>query len=216
MSNQIVLITQPDFDRTTRYISSWSEFVEEFSVKRGNDTITLKGKRANRFEFESVTKKTQPQLIMLNGHGNDSEVAGQDNETLLTTNSVDEVVKGRIIYALSCSAAKKLGHDCVKKGALAFFGYTQDYIFLHNHPKVSRPKEDKRAELFFGPSNLIPISLIKGNNVKNSYQGSKDLLRKNILDLLNSETYNEDRICLPYLIWNYQNLVYLGDENAKL
>lgn len=216
MSNNSVLITQPNFDRTTRYTSAWSEFVEEFSLKRGNKTITLKGRRANRSEFESIIKKVQPQLIMLNGHGNDDNVAGQNNEILLESNSSSEIVKDRIIYALSCSAAKKLGHDCVIKGSRAFIGYSEDYIFLHNHPKVSKPKEDRRAELFFGPSNLIPISLIKGNNVKDSYHGSKSLLRKNILELLNSETYNEDRICLPYLIWNYQNLTFLGDENVKL
>lgn len=216
MSNHTILITQPDFDRTTRYTSAWSELVEEFSLKRGNKTITLKGRRANRLEFESVIIKTQPQFIMLNGHGDDNNIAGQDNEILLEASSSNEFIGNRIIYALSCSTAKKLGHNCVKKGTRAFIGYNEDYIFLHNHPKVSKPKEDKRAELFFGPSNLIPISLIKGNNVKESYQGSKNLLRKNILNLLNSETYNENRICLPYLIWNFQNLTFLGNAKAKL
>lgn len=216
MSNYSVVITQPDFDRATRYISLWSKEVEEFSISRGNKTIILKGKRANRREFESVVSKIQPHLIMLNGHGNDNEVMGQDNEVLLAENDNEIIIKGKIVYALSCSAAKSLGYECVKKGTKAFIGYSEDYIFLHTHPKMSRPREDKRASLFFKPSNLIPISLLKGNNVKDSYVGSKNLLRKTIIDLLHSEVYNEDRICLRYLVWNYSNLTLIGDKNATL
>ena len=216
MSNQSILITQPDFDRTTRYISAWSNEVEEFSKKRGNKTITLKGKRANRSEFESVISKIEPKLIMLNGHGNDNEVAGQDNEVLLDLKSREEIIRGKIFYALSCSAAKTLGIDCVKKGTIAFIGYSEAYIFLHSHLKISRPREDKRAQLFFKPSNLIPISLIKGNNTKDSFHDSKNAMKRTIVDLLNSETSNEERACLPYLVWNYQHLTLLGDGTAKL
>lgn len=216
MSNQAILITQPDFDRTTRYISAWSGEVAEFSLKRGNKTITVKGKRANRSEFESIISKIEPKLIMLNGHGNDNEVYGQGNEVLLDLKSGEEIIKGKIFYALSCSAAKTLGTDCVKKGTIAFIGYSGDYIFLHSHLKVSRPREDKRAKLFFKPSNLIPISLIKGNNTHDSYKDSKNALRRIIVDLLNSETSNEERACLPYLVWNYQHLTLLGNGKAKL
>lgn len=216
MSNHSILITQPDFDRTTRYISAWSKEVEEFSINRGNKTITLEGLRANRSEFESVVRKIEPQLIMLNGHGNDSEVAGQDNETLLDSKSDEDITKGKIIYALSCSAAKTLGFNCVRRGTEAFIGYSEEYIFLHSHIKVSRPREDERAALFFKPSDLIPVSLMKGNTSQDSYQGSKDMLRRTILDLLNSETANAERVCLPYLVWNYRHLTLIGDQEAVL
>lgn len=210
------MITQPNFDKTTQYVSVWSEEVEEFSLERGNKTITLKGRRSNRADFESIIRKTAPQLIMLNGHGNDNEVAGQDNEVILDLESAEEIIKGKIIYALSCSAAKILGHNCIKKGAVAFIGYSKEYIFLHSHIKVSRPREDKRAALFFKPSNQIPISLIKGNTAQESYQDSKGILRRAILDLLNSETSNAERVCLPYLVWNYRHLTLIGYEEAKL
>ena len=216
MSNTSILITQPNFDKTTQYVSAWSEEVEDFSLKRGNKTITLKGRRSNRAEFESVMRKTAPQLVMLNGHGNDNEVAGQDNEVILDSKSAEDIIKGKIIYALSCSAAKVLGHDCIKKGTIAFVGYSEEYIFLHSHIKVSRPREDKRAALFFKPSNQISMSLIKGNTTKESYQDSKGMLRRTILDLLNSETSYAERVCLPYLTWNYRHLTLLGDEEAKL
>lgn len=216
MNKLTVLITQPDFDKTTRYVSVWSEEVEEFSNSRGHKTITLKGKRANKAEFESIIQKTEPQLIMFNGHGNDNQIYGQDDEILLETESSDSVVNDKLIYALSCSSAKSLGGICIKKGAKVFIGYKEDYIFIHDYPKISRPKEDVKAQLFFKPSNLIPISLIKGNSAIDSYQGSKNLLRKNISELLNSESFNENRACLPYLVWNYQNLTLLGDEEAKL
>src|SRR5260221_2554666 len=122
MSNSPILITQPDFDKTTRYISAWSEEVAEFSLKKGDKTITLTGKRVNQAEFESIVTKTNPRLIMLNGHGNHEEILGQDNETILNSSSSQEITKDRIIYALSCSSAKLLGVNCVKKGTLAFIG----------------------------------------------------------------------------------------------
>lgn len=196
MNRYTILITQPDFDRTTRYVSIWSEEVEEFSNTRGH--------------------KTEPQLVMFNGHGNDSEIYGQDNEILLDHRSIETTIDGRIIYALACSSAKSLGKVCITNRAKAFIGYTDDFIFLHHYPKISKPREDKRARLFFKPSNLIPISLIKGNTTGYSYIASKNLLKKNILELLTSEVYNEDRICLRYLTWNYQNLTLLGDTKAKL
>ncbi len=216
MNDTPILITQPNFDKTTQYVSTWSEEVEEFSLKRGNKTITLKGKRSNRDEFESVMRKTVLQLVMLNGHGNDNEVAGQDNEVILDLESAEEIIKGKIIYALSCSATKVLGHSCIKKGAVAFIGYSEEYIFLHSHIKVSRPREDKRAALFFKPSNQIPISLIKGNTAQESYQDSKGILKRVISDLFNSETSNAERVCLPYLIWNYRHLTLLGYEKGTL
>lgn len=163
-----------------------------------------------------MLKKTQPQLIMLNGHGNDSQVAGQDNEVLLDTPPGKDIVDGRIIYALSCSAARILGHSCIKNGAKAFIGYNEDYIFLHKHPKISHPLQDKRASLFFEPSNLIPISLLKDKTSKEAYSASRQQLRKNIIDFFNSETYNEEIICLPYLLWNYENLALLGNQEASL
>lgn len=178
MNKFTVLITQPDFDKTTRYVSTWSEEVEEFSKSRGHKTIILKGKRANREEFESVIQKTEPQLVMFNGHGNDGQINGQEDEILLDSSSDENITKDKIIYALSCSAAKSLGNTCIKKRTKAFIGYKEDYIFIHDYPKISRPREDKKAQLFFKPSNLIPISLIKGNSAGNSYKGSRDLLRK--------------------------------------
>lgn len=216
MSNASILITQPNFDKTTQYVSAWSEEVEEFSLKRGNKTIALKGKRANRTEFESVIRKTTPQLLMLNGHGNDSEVAGQDHEVILDSKSTEDITRGRIIYALSCSAAKILGHDCIEKGAKTFIGYSEEYIFLHSHLKVARPRQDKMAALFFKPSNLIPISLIKGNTTGDSYKDSKNALRRTVVDLLNSEVTNDQRVCLRYLVWNYQHLTLLGSEGTQI
>ena len=172
MNKFTILITQPNFDKTTRYVSVWSEEVEGFSNSRGHKTITLKGKRANKEEFESVVQKIEPQLIMFNGHGNDNQIDGQGNEILLESESDQSIMRDRIIYALSCSAAKFLGHICIDKGTKVFIGYKEDYIFIHNYLKISRPREDKRAELFFGPSNLIPISLIKGNSVTESFEKS--------------------------------------------
>ena len=78
-----ILVTRPDHDFTTRYISAWSEEYIKLASTKGLTVIDLKRDRANRKEFESVIEKKNPGFLIMNGHGNASEVTGHDNQTLV-------------------------------------------------------------------------------------------------------------------------------------
>ena len=134
--NKAVVITQPDYDYTTRYISAWAGKIIDLCRKKKIQTITLKGKRSNRHEFESVVKKVNPRFIFLNGHGNEIAVAGQDGEILVQLNINESTLRSRIIYALSCRSAKILGKEGISKGVETYIGYKEDFIFSYDENEL--------------------------------------------------------------------------------
>lgn len=211
------LVTRPSYDFATRYISTWAKRVIDWAEPRSNIKIfDLERKRACRNEFETMIKHNDPQLVLLNGHGNSTTVLGNDEEPLVSVGMNELSLAGRIIYALACSCAKTLGPASVAKGALAFIGYQEDFIFLYDTEKRTRPHEDKTAALFFDPSTLIPFSLLKGSSAKEAHQHATVAFTKNIRRLLASDSPVEDVAAVRYLLWNLQNLVCIGDKNARL
>ena len=60
---QHLLVTRPEYDYTTRYISAWAK-ISETSRTKGYAVIDLNRKRANRKEFESVVKRKKPTLVV--------------------------------------------------------------------------------------------------------------------------------------------------------
>src|SRR3989338_9661118 len=118
-----LLITRPEHDPGTRYLSRWSERVIEEAQKRNFDVIDLHKEKATRKEFEGRVKKIQPEFILINGHGSENSVTGHDNEVLVQHGDNEALLHNRITYAVSCDSAAVLGTECVKKGKTTFLGY---------------------------------------------------------------------------------------------
>ena len=210
-----MLVTQPTSDYTTRYISTWANFVVDLAKKRRVNVVCLKSKRANRKEFQSVVMKTKPRFLFLNGHGNEKTVAGQNNEILVGVRDTKAILKKKIVYALACSSAKILGRKSVKDGTDAYLGYDEDFIFFYDEKCRTRPKNDLTAKLFLDPSNTIPISLLKGHPAGKAYENSQSMYKKIVVQLLGSQS-SEDRTYLKYLIWDMTNQVCLGNKKAAI
>ncbi len=201
-----LLTVRPYYDLTTHYLSYWcGSFIKQF--KESHNIVDLKDKRANKKEFTSVINKIQPLIIIINGHGNDSVITGQDNQLLIAVGINDELTKGRIIYAISCKSASKLGASCVKKGAIAFIGYKEDFIFVTTKEKETKPLDDKRASLFLEPSNRVMIALSKGYKPQEAHNQSKKHILKNIQDIITKSP--SEGYLVSYLLWNYQHQVCL-------
>lgn len=211
-----MLVTQPESDYTTRYISCWAEKVILFSEKKRLKTVTLKRKRANRKEFTSVLKKTDYRLLFLNGHGSETAVFGGDNKPILEIGKNEELTKEKIVYALSCRSAKVLGKQCVKKSADAYLGYDEDFIFAYDQMRRTKPASDKTAALFLDPSNILVISLIKGHNCQRSHKNSQNAFKRTIFKILSSQSKKEERSYLRYLTWDMNHQVRLGKKEVTL
>mgnify|MGYP001587644496 CR=1 FL=1 len=214
--NKTILVTQPEYDYTTRYISTWAEKVVQYAKNKNNNVIVLKNDRANRDTLRNVTNKTKPTFIFLNGHGANNMVAGQDNKPMITDTDNLDFLKNKILYALSCQSAKNLGPYCVNNAVKTYIGYTEDFIFIIDRAKRTNPKRDNVAALFLDASNEIPISLIKGKTTKDAYNDSQNSFRKKIRSLLTSESTIDQTSTIRFLFWDMKHQVCLGDQDAKI
>src|SRR3990167_5526558 len=209
--NKTLLITRPKHDVTVRYLFYWSKKIIKLAQEKSINVWNLEGKRANYREIESMLKKRKPSLVFFNGHGDDDRIAGHDDEALLVVGKNEELLISKIVYVLSCRSGKKLGYESVKKGALGYIGYDDDFIFIIDPDRISDPLRDKTAELFLEASNQVMICLIKGHNIKYSHEKSKKIFLNNARKLINSES--EQSYLIPYLLWDMQHQVCLGNKN---
>ncbi len=183
-----MIITRPNHDFATKYLFHWSQFVIDAAKKHRIPVIDLKGKLANRKELTKSIRKTSPDFIFINGHGDDGLVAGYNNRILVEVGDNERIFSGAIVFSRSCRSAAKLGKSCVKKGTRAYIGYTDDFIFYSDE-----------AAKFLEPSNLIATSLLNGNTANQADQKSKDAYAKIIKKLKTTRVPAKDRELIPYL-----------------
>ena len=213
--NKGMIITLPRNDYVTEYISQFSSEIIDEADKKGINVKKLKDKQANRREFETVVKKLNYKLIILNGHGSDKSIEGQ-NEVLVECKINDSILRERITYARSCNAGKVLGKSCMKNNKKGcFLGYELPFMFYIDENWISTPKRDKIAPLFLEPSNLVPISLIKGNSAFHAHENSKKQLLKNINKVLRNGS--KESFLFAEALWNnYTGQVLIGNDSASL
>jgi len=208
------LITRPEHDDTTHYLSNWSKETIKIAEGQGWKVLDLHGERANKNEFESKMKKLSPNIVMINGHGNIDLVMGHQNQILLKAGLNEDLLKSKIVYALSCKSAKVLGPKSIQAGALSYTGYEDDFIFVYEPELFSRPLLDKTAGLFLGPSNTFIESLIKGNSVRESFERSRNILTKNFNRALS--TLEGDPTTARFLWWNLRNFISHGNLDVSI
>lgn len=212
-----ILVTRSEHDLCTRYLSRWCDKVlRDMKASALYDLYDLKDSKANKAELESRIKKLNPKLLLLNGHGNSKSVTGYNNEELIHADKNVGLLSKRITYAISCSCAKILGPKAVKVGAKAFIGYKDDFILPSNSNSSTRPLSDKRAKPFMEASNYLIYSLLRGHSAGESTKRSRDMLKNSYLKLLASDADSDAKKYAPFLMWNYNNLVCLGDSKATI
>jgi len=213
--DKTLLITRPENDETTFYISKWSEKIIDEAKRKSVRVIDLHREKANRERVVGTLEKTSIKLVVFNGHGSDGSIYGHDDKAILETTDT-KAVKDKIVYARACRAANILGHNAIASGAVSFLGYTEDFIFFHDPESERRPLEDKTAELFLQPSNYIPISLLKGHTTGGANNRSKNLFIRNIEKLVIAGPRSYDYVTARYLLWDVTFQVCLGNQNATL
>ena len=209
-----VLITRPDYDDVTFYLSKWSNTIIKKAEAVGHRVVDLRSKRATRQTFESVVEGSKPRLILLNGHGSNDSVAGQAGEVILDKRNI-KILKAKLVHAFSCSAAKELGQMAVDSGCEAFAGYTAPFLFIIDNNKSNTPLRDNVARPFFESANTLPLVLLKGRKMKDAVKEAKAAYSRWII-YYRTHTTLEGADVLPYLIWNLSILAYSGSDSASL
>lgn len=205
------LITRPEHDNTTNYLSRYSELIIEFSKKKGIIFFDFRKDRVIKAEIKKLINKKNPKLIIFNGHGTEDSVRGHKDETLVKVGENEDLLNGRMVYAVSCQSARVLGRE---SKAESYIGYNDDFVFVFDKNKTADPLKDNLAKNFLEPSNELVISLLKGNNAKESCDRSKNMFKKNINRLLTSEAPHGSENIARYLFWDLRHQVLLGNEEA--
>lgn len=210
-----IIITRPEHDVTTRYLSSWGKKIIDVAKEKGLSIYDLHKEKVNQKEFTGRVSKLDPKLVLLNGHGSDDRVTGHDNKVLVKAGQNDNLLHNRITYALSCHSARVLGRKVTKKGFSTYIGYTNEFIFILSNNCFSRPLDDKRALPFMEASNQVAISLLKGHTAKESSNRSKEIFQSNYTKLLSSDTDPDSLQAAQCLWWNMKHQVCLGDKEMR-
>lgn len=214
--SKAILITRPDHDLITTYLFQWSEYVINLANRKNIKVLDLSGKKANEKMFTSYMVKNEPILVFFNGHGNKDIITGYNNEPLVVANKNEKLLKKKIVYARSCDAAESLGKLCIKNGALVFIGYKKKYTICYSNSSITHPLQDDIAKLFITPSNLVPMSFLKGNTARDAYRKSQESMARNFSYMLSTRATLAQKDAAPYLWINRKYQVLLGDPNAKI
>ena len=214
--NKSLLITRPNHDYATNYLFYWSASVINLARRKNFRVIDLSKNKANQSNFTSRVDKTNPSFVFLNGHGNETMIAGQNEEVLVSVKRNLNMLKNRIVFARSCSSAKQLGNKSISLGTKAFIGYKEPFIFMSDPLMITKPLSDATAALFLKPSNLVASTLLKGHSASEANTRAKRAFKRNIRKLLTSETQKENSSVLRFLFWDMKHQVCLGDVDASL
>src|SRR3990167_5540817 len=163
MNGKTILVSRPGHDLVTKYLFDWSKRLLELAEEKGANTLDLRKQKANRKEVTSRIGKLNPNVILLNGHGDANTVCGHNNKAIVDRKN-KSVLKGSITYARSCDSAAALGPECVKNGAKAYIGYIEPFWLPYDVDKTHHPLEDKTAQYVLEPSNHVIVSLLKGHS----------------------------------------------------
>ena len=213
--NKGLIITLPRYEYAVDYLSIFSESIIEEANKRSIRVKKLKNKNANKENFESFVKQLDYKMLVFNGHGSENTLSGHKDKPIIKFGENESLLKGRISYARSCWAGLTLGKSIENDKEGCFIGYKLPFMFFIDDTWRSNPHKDKIAPIFLEPSNLIPISILKGNTAIQAHENSKKQILKTINKIL--EKGNKEIFLFAENLWNnYLGQVIYGNEDAKL
>lgn len=209
------LITRPDFDDTTAYCLAWSGQLINEANDRGFAILDLRKEKATLEEFEGRMKLPAVIFVMLNGHGTLFTVEGDKGSMLLEYGKNEHLTKGKIIFARSRYSLEKLGGSCAQSGALGYVGYSRPFFFVLDSAQGAHPLNDELAKPCFIASNLVALSIIKGQAISEAVRKSREESEK-----LKAHWQTRPEIEAPlvasFISWNSNCLDFCGSPEAKL
>jgi len=211
-----MLITLPDSDLTTSYLSAWSEEIITIAEKNGIKSIPLRGHRATQSHVDKTIRSKNPSFLVFNGHGSDTSICGQNDKPLITLGENENLLDSKIVHAVSCNSAKKLGKECKAK---VFVGYDSIFWLYMDGNKTSKPLKDMKVKPILESALEAPKQIVKRKTAGEAYEKSQEKYQKHINELTLSSskhTAEELQVILPFLHWNKNCQILHGDPSARI
>lgn len=207
-----VLLTSPCFDAATIFGYWWKDKTVTQSLVNGYETLDLKMGDAVRDVFESAIQNFNPEVFYGYGHGNAELFTGQNKDILLHACYNDHLMSGRIVYLLSCTTGQKLGPSMVNKGARAYIGYDDYFVWAD----YDLPPGGFYHGCFYDFSNVIIANILYGNPVSVAVERALERAY-GWIDYLSS--LEDDPLAskiIEYLLHDRNSLVSFGDKSAQI
>ena len=218
MKNSL-LVTRPAYDDATSYLYHYAGEVINYAREKDINVLDLERPRLTKKNFTKIVSDKNPYVIFFNAHGDSTCIYGDkidaDEEILIEENVNHDLLNNKVVYARACYAGASLGEACVKIGG-CFIGYESPFTFWIDANWSATPLKDETAKLFLEPSNMIVLSLLKGNSVREAVEKSVNLTKKNIMKLMSDQKEPGYMASIMALWSNLEGQVVLGDKDMKM
>lgn len=212
MSNNIIEV-EANYEDVTYigYNFRVRKYVNPYFLEKGYNPLTLFGNDAKREKFAPYCLLPDVTYISAFGHGYDDLIGGQHGEILWKVGSYDSrEAQDKIIHLMSCLTARRLGPDLVDKGARAYFGYEENFTFIHLLD-VEDPLDDEIADVFFQCDSQVDRLIVDGLSAGRVYDSAKELFREKYEAFLAIDT----DVAMT-LLHDYDCFRFYGDQDAQL
>jgi hypothetical protein len=181
-------------------------------AKEDMSVIALFGEDATKLNFTPACSIRTVDFITGLGHGNNDVFTGQEGEVLWRVGNYDsQETTGKIIHLLSCLTARRLGYDLVDNGALAYFGYNEEFAFVTSASPPPDITEDPFADPFFKCDSEIDRLIAECHQANEVYGMAMDLYQSEFNKLV-----EVDVEAAKWLRHDMQALRRYGNPNVSL
>lgn len=198
-----VLVTSPEVDPLTRYLRVWTKRLIA-RYERTHRFFHLDAGKATREHIVGLLSKKGVALVLLNGHGSDTCIAG--DEGILLDCGDTELFKGKTVHALSCQTAKTLGVAAMQAGAKGYVGYDAEFIAVLQQGGLPQPFKDDTATLFLAPAFVAPKALLDGKRPESAVSAARAAYNRSIVEALNSDVQSDNDQFIGWLVWDRDHL----------
>jgi len=189
--------------------------ISEEAKKWNMRLIELQGSQAEKMPVWETLAQEDPIFVCGFGHGNNCIYTG-DTETAIFTCQECNILKGRVVYLLSCLTANGLGPKMIEEGAIAYAGYKVSWTWMSNDMNAD-PYLDWYAEAFYRSANELPIALIRGEAVAQARESCIAEYNR-WLNIWETDRVHDGSSAsvIKWLIVDRDGLVTLGDLSATV
>lgn len=164
--NDTVLLVMPN-QHLMSYASTVLREVASMYRYSGLKIVELAGYDAVPSKIDGALEEYDPILVVMIGHGLEDRITSECMQPYMSVGD-DRVRKmsGRVVVLVSCLTAKELGPDIVEKGALAYYGSSNELLFFIGLP----PGWGRATKSVFYCELQTLISLLAGRTTMEAHE----------------------------------------------
>jgi hypothetical protein len=200
--------TVPGYEEVTFFIRTYMLPILREAVLHGTDVYKLDLTECTR---ENASLGENSDLLFLMGHGSPDVLTGTSLSEVVLDQENISLTQGKVVYALSCLTAERLGQQAVDAGAKAYIGFTKEYTLYMDVNRA--PLQDPLSRSSIMPAMEIMRSLYLGKTVAQAVEDGKaafqeEIRRWQVIDR------PESSFIISACEWNIDCLTALGDLQA--